>query len=96
MNKHPRAWHNINRTDIMQNEISPVPLNPQEFSSTFLKRFWSKVDKNGPIPQHKPELGPCWVWTGAKMERGYGCIFKGLKHAKPVNIKSTKASWLIQ
>jgi hypothetical protein len=25
--------------------------------------FWSKVDKNGPVPAHRPELGPCWVWT---------------------------------
>lgn len=29
-------------------------------------RFWRMVDKNGPIPQHCPELGPCWIWTGAR------------------------------
>jgi hypothetical protein len=34
--------------------------------------FWAKVDKNGPIPVHKPELGPCWVWTGYKDDVGYG------------------------
>jgi hypothetical protein len=28
-------------------------------------RFWSKVNKNGPVPEHRPELGPCWVWTGS-------------------------------
>lgn len=36
------------------------------------ERFWSKVDKDGPIPAHNPELGPCWVWTGAVNESGYG------------------------
>ena len=36
-------------------------------------RFWEKVDKNGPVPAHKPELGPCWVWTGAT-NGGYGIL----------------------
>ncbi len=36
-----------------------------------MKRFWSKVNKNGPIPQYRPELGPCWIWT-AFSNRGYG------------------------
>jgi hypothetical protein len=35
-------------------------------------RFWTKVDKNGPLPAHRPELGPCYFWTGAKMSGGYG------------------------
>jgi len=28
-------------------------------------RFWKKVNKDGPIPSHRPELGKCWIWTGA-------------------------------
>lgn len=36
-----------------------------------LKRFWSKVDKNGPIPAHMPQLGKCWVWVGVTWN-GYG------------------------
>jgi len=40
---------------------------------TVEERFWEKVNKNGPIPAHRPELGPCWVWTAAKME-GYGAF----------------------
>lgn len=37
-------------------------------------RFWSKVNKDGPIPAHRPELGPCWLWTASVNERrgGYG------------------------
>lgn len=37
-----------------------------------LLRFWSKVDFHGPVPAHKPELGPCYVWTAAKNRDGYG------------------------
>lgn len=36
------------------------------------QRFRSKVDKNGPVPAHCPELGPCHVWTGGKDADGYG------------------------
>lgn len=37
-------------------------------------RFWPKVDKGGPIPEHRPELGPCWLWTGARIPAGYGHV----------------------
>lgn len=29
-----------------------------------IERFWSFVDRNGPVPEHRPELGQCWVWNG--------------------------------
>jgi hypothetical protein len=35
-------------------------------------RFWAKVNPNGPIPPHCPELGPCWVWAAALFRDGYG------------------------
>lgn len=35
------------------------------------ERFWAKVNKNGPIPEHRPDLGPCWIWTGGH-SNGYG------------------------
>ena len=41
------------------------------------ERFWSKVDKNGPVPEHRPELGPCWIWTGDHLKRGYGLLSFG-------------------
>ena len=40
-------------------------------------RFWAKVNKNGPIPSHCPDLGPCWIWTGHVKENGYGRIMFG-------------------
>lgn len=35
-------------------------------------RFWAKIDKNGPIV--RPEIGPCWLWTAALFDRGYGAF----------------------
>lgn len=35
--------------------------------------FWKKVDRNGPIPTHRHDLGQCWIWTGANDGSfGYG------------------------
>ena len=39
--------------------------------------LWQHVDRNGPVPSHRPELGPCWVWTGRRLRRGYGMIAQG-------------------
>lgn len=37
-------------------------------------RFWSKVDKAGDVPGHKPRLGKCWVWTAGRNGVGYGAL----------------------
>jgi HNH endonuclease len=42
---------------------------------TLEERFWEKVDKNGPIPEHRPDLGPCWIWTAGKSKQGYGMFY---------------------
>lgn len=44
----------------------PVATRPVE------ERFWEKVNKDGPIPAHRPELGPCAVWTRSLNGDGYG------------------------
>jgi len=38
-------------------------------------KFWSHVNKDGPIPERCPDLGPCWLWTGSFNKYGYGQIF---------------------
>lgn len=43
-------------------------------------RFWSFVDKDGPVP--RPELGPCWRWTGAVTAKGYGWFHLWLPDSK--------------
>lgn len=42
-----------------------------------IARFWSKVNKDGPVPPHLPELGPCWVWSAALDRQGYGSCWMG-------------------
>ncbi len=34
--------------------------------------FFSNVDKCGPVPEHAPHLGRCWVWKGRVSRLGYG------------------------
>ena len=34
--------------------------------------FWVRVDKNGPVPASRPELGQCWNWLGQISKSGYG------------------------
>lgn len=36
------------------------------------ERFWSKVNKEGPVPSYAPDLGPCWLWTRATGAEEYG------------------------
>lgn len=50
----------------LMSEILTTKLKP---CLTVEERFWSKVNKNGPIPAHRPELGPCWVRTAGKYGR---------------------------
>jgi len=50
---------------------------PDSYYQRFLtpeQRFWEKVDKNGPIPAHRPSLGACWLWTAGKFSNGYGAF----------------------
>lgn len=47
-------------------------------SKTTEERFWPKVDKDGPIPDHAPELGPCWLWTAHCDNKDYGRFRLGL------------------
>lgn len=39
--------------------------------------FWSKVNKQGPIPPHHPEMSPCWIWEGCVNSRQYGTFSIG-------------------
>lgn len=39
-----------------------------------LARFESYIDKTGPVPAHRPNLGPCHVWTSALSPDGYAVL----------------------
>lgn len=51
---------------------------PREVLASHEDRFWPKVDKNGPIPEHRPDLGPCWLWTGTLTTHRYGEFNMGM------------------
>jgi hypothetical protein len=39
------------------------------------ERFWTKVDKDGPLSGFRSDLGPCWIWTASTFgEEGYGAF----------------------
>lgn len=57
---------------------------------TLAERFWMKVDQDGPVV--RPELGPCWLWTGSVLTGpGYGCI----RDEDGKTITAHLASWMI-
>ena len=72
--------------------ITPEYLTSQGLSPTFPERFWNKVNKNGPSPPHRPELGPCWIWVGG-LTGAYGCIGLGVRRGD--TIRAQRASWLL-
>lgn len=76
----------------MHFEITPEFLASQGLSPTFVERFWAKVDKNGPIPEHMPHLGKCWAWTGATRNGNRACINSN-GHATSIN--ASCGSWII-
>jgi hypothetical protein len=54
--------------------------------------FWSKVNFDGPTV--KPELGPCWLWTGYIDKDGYGIYSKWLPDlGKTKNFKAHRYAW---
>lgn len=61
-----RVLHHGDALHVGMRGAGPVPA---------VGRFWDKVDKNGPVPAHVPELGPCWVWTAGRFATtGYGAF----------------------
>lgn len=40
--------------------------------TALIRKFWSLVDKNGPIVPFKELLGNCWLWMGGANGNGYG------------------------
>lgn len=55
-----------------------------------IERFWVNVDKNGPVL--RPELGPCWLWTGTINQNGYG-VFSETMEGKHRNFLATRWIW---
>ena len=56
-------------------------------------RFWIKVNKDGPIPTHCPELGCCWIWTASLDKRGYGQF--GSRAIRVSPLRAHRVAWLL-
>ena len=54
--KHYNRWHTHGDPLVVKSRITK---SPEE-------RFWARVNKQGPVPDERPDLGPCWVWTGPR------------------------------
>ena len=52
-------------------------------SKTLEERFWEKVDRRGP--------DECWLWIGARLKAGYGCINSG----RSGETRAHRVSWVI-
>ena len=54
-------------------------------------RFWSKVDKNGPVVRN--DLGACWDWLCARsvQRNGYGLFWIGANRGRMV--QAHRISW---
>lgn len=58
--KHYRHW------------LDHTPPGERPPAPRFSRDFWDSVRKDGPVPAHAPDLGPCWQWTGPGYGKGYG------------------------
>lgn len=76
----------------MHQEINSEYLASQGLSPTLPERYWAKVRKDGPVPQHMPHLGPCWSWTACRDTNGYGQMHTGFGN---VRIRAHVASWIL-
>ncbi len=65
-----------------------------ELKAGEIERFWSLVDKNGPIPEHRPELGPCWLWKLKLSKYGYGYLFIR-RNGKSVGLRAHRVSRIL-
>ena len=60
-----------------------------------LSAFWSKVDRNGPVPPLHPDMSNCWIWAGCHDGYGYGTFCIGGSPGKPQNRSAHRTSFLI-
>lgn len=61
-NTHYQRWKTTGTTELRQ--------------LGYVDRFWGRVNKAASAPEHRPDLGPCWLWT-ACLNQGYGRHYRG-------------------
>jgi len=78
--RHYERWHAHGDPLAPRKAMKRIPIE---------ERFWPKVDKSGPAPGHRPDLGPCWTWLGSKDGNGYGLLATGGGRCK----RAHRISW---
>lgn len=73
---HYQRWHTHGDPTVVHSTARPTD------EAYVAKRFWPRVNKNGPIPSRCPELGPCHLWTGTCDRDGYGQFMRGRKRTR--------------
>src|SRR5690348_8449196 len=68
----PSTAHELCRAHYFRLRTYRDPLGGPVPRPSSLDRFWAKVDKNGPVPEYRPDLGPCWLWTASTRPSGHG------------------------
>ena len=62
------------QTHLRRKRLYGDPLAVKVVVGHAVERFWSRVDKDGPLPERRPGLGQCWLWTGYIQSEGYGTM----------------------
>lgn len=57
------------------------------------ERFWSKVNLNGTVSGYRPDLSPCWLWTGKPEVKGYGRFHVRVENGRPVRIMAHRFAY---
>lgn len=66
---------------------------PAKLTTSFADRFWSKVNKDGPVV--RPDLGSCWLWTAGLNEYGYGQFSWRDDSGKQHCFRANRVAWEI-
>lgn len=76
----------------MNEAAKPVPRARKEIKLTPAdeRRFWAKVNKDGPTQPHMES--PCWEWTASKVRSGYGQFKLDNRHRKTHRVAWTIAN----
>lgn len=64
--------------------INPNKRSRQRMLRSLASRLQRRVNLLGPVPEHAPELGRCYVWLGSKNGDGYGHLRAGGEGSKLV------------
>ncbi len=73
----------------LRTDVSVLYVDPR---GTLARRFWAKIEKNGPVVRH--ELGSCWQWMASVARKGYGQIMCAHPTGKRPQ-RAHRVSWFI-